>query len=73
LQDLLAREHKGYLSPLLLAEMYARLERPDEMFYWLERALADRSPRLFELRLNAWFKRYRTLGRFRKFEKRIGY
>jgi TolB-like protein len=73
LQDLLARRQKVYTSPFLLAEIYARLEKPDEMFYWLDVALAERSPRLCELRTNPWFHRYRSTGRFRAAEKRIGY
>ncbi|QIE27254.1 hypothetical protein SBC1_53120 (plasmid) [Caballeronia sp. SBC1] len=73
LQDLQARRQKGYTSPLLFAELYARLAKPDEMFHWLELAVADRSPRLCELRTNAWFRRYRSMGRFRDIEKRIGH
>jgi len=72
LQDLQVRHAKRYTSPLLFAELYARLARPEEMFHWLEVALAERSPRLCELRTNAWFCRYRSLGRFRSIEKRIG-
>ena len=72
LQDLQVRNAKRYTSPFLFAELYARLARPEEMFHWLEVALAERSPRLCELRTNAWFCRYRSLGRFRSIEKRIG-
>jgi hypothetical protein len=43
------------------------------MFHWLDVALAEHSPRLCELRTNAWFHRYRSMGRFRIVEKRIGY
>jgi len=73
LQDLLARRQRGYTSPLLFAEIYARLAKQDEMFHWLDVALAERSSRLCELRTNAWFDRYRSTGRFRSVEKRIGY
>ncbi|SAL31479.1 two component heavy metal response transcriptional regulator [Caballeronia udeis] len=73
LQDLLARRQRSYTSPLLFAEIYARLGQPDEMFHWLDIALAERSSRLTELRTNAWFNRYRSTGRFRNVEKRIGY
>jgi TolB-like protein len=73
LEDLLARHRQGYTSPLLLAEMYARLAKPEEMFYWLDAALAERSSRLCELRTNLWFQRYRSTGQFRSIEKRIGY
>ena len=73
LQDLLARRQKGYTSPMLFAEIYARLGKQDEMFHWLDVALAERSSRLCELRTNAWFDRYRSTGRFRNVEKRIGY
>ncbi|BCQ25805.1 winged helix-turn-helix domain-containing protein [Caballeronia sp. NK8] len=73
LQDLLARRRNRYTSPFLLAEIYARLERPDEMFHWLEVALAERSPLLCELRTNAWFRRFRSMGRFRNVERRIGH
>jgi TolB-like protein len=73
LRDLLARRQRGYVSPLLFAEIYARLGNQDEMFHWLDAALAERSSRLCELRTNAWFDRYRSTGRFRNVEKRIGY
>ena len=73
LQDLSARRRRSYTSPFLLAVMYARLERPDEMFHWLEVALRERSSRLCELRTNAWFRHYRSMGRFRCVERRIGY
>jgi hypothetical protein len=43
------------------------------MFRWLEVSLAERSPRLCELRTNPWFNHYRSLGKFRSVEKRIGY
>lgn len=71
LDDLLARHRAGYTSPLLFAEIYARLAKPDEMFHWLEIALAERSSRLFELRTNPWFQRYRLTGKFRSLEKRV--
>jgi len=58
LEDLLARYRSGYVSPLLLAEIYARLVRPS---------------RLCELRSNPWFQRYASMGQFRSLEKRIGY
>jgi TolB-like protein len=72
LQDLQVRRAKRYTSPFLFAELYARLAQPDEMFHWLEAARAERSPRLCELRTNAWFHRYRSMGRFRSIEKSIG-
>jgi TolB-like protein/tetratricopeptide (TPR) repeat protein len=73
LQNLLTRRQSGYTSPFLFAELYARLAKPDEMFHWLEAALADRSPRLCELRTNPWFRSYHSCKRFRNIEKRIGY
>jgi tetratricopeptide (TPR) repeat protein len=73
LQDLMTRRQRRYTSPFLFAEIYARLDQPDEMFHWLDVALAEHSPRLCELRTNAWFNRYRSTGRFRNVEKRIGY
>ena len=71
--DLLARHRDGYTSPLLLAEIHARLGRADDMFHWLDLALADRSSRLCELRTNPWFQRWRSTGRFRSLEKRLGF
>ncbi|CAE6854265.1 Transcriptional regulator HilA [Paraburkholderia aspalathi] len=73
LQDLQTRSRKRYTSPLLFAELYARLAQADEMFHWLEVAVAERSPRLCELRTNPWFQHYRSTGRFRKVEKQVGY
>ncbi|WP_322042692.1 winged helix-turn-helix domain-containing protein [Paraburkholderia sp. J67] len=70
--DLLARRRSHYTSPLLIAEIYARLAQPDEMFHWLDAALAERSSRLCELRMNPWFEPYRPSGRMRKIEKLIG-
>jgi tetratricopeptide (TPR) repeat protein len=73
LQDLQARRQTRYTSPFLFAELYARLGQADEMFRWLEVSLAERSPRLCELRTNPWFNHYRSQGKFRSVEKRIGY
>ncbi|POR55996.1 DNA-binding winged helix-turn-helix (wHTH) protein [Paraburkholderia eburnea] len=70
--DLLARHRSQYTSPLLIAEIYARLAQPDEMFHWLDAALAERSARLCELRMNPWFQPYRPGGRMRKIEQLIG-
>lgn len=69
----MARRRRRYTSPFLFAEIYARLDRPDEIFHWLEVALAERSPRLCELRTNAWFSRFGSMGRFRNVERRIGH
>jgi TolB-like protein len=71
--DLLTRHRASYTSPLLLAEIYARLGRPDEMFHWLDEALAERSSRLCELRTSVWFQRWHSTGRFRSLEKRLGF
>ncbi|WP_322068616.1 winged helix-turn-helix domain-containing protein [Paraburkholderia bannensis] len=70
--DLLARRRSQYTSPLLIAEIYARLGQPDEMFHWLDAALAERSSRLCELRLNPWFQPYRPGGRMRRIEQLVG-
>ena len=72
LEELLARRRSRYTSPLLIAEAYARLAQPDEMFHWLETALAERSSRLCELRTNPWFAPWRPTGRMRLMEKHIG-
>jgi DNA-binding winged helix-turn-helix (wHTH) protein/tetratricopeptide (TPR) repeat protein len=72
LEDLLARRRSRYTSPFLLAEAYARLAQPDEMFHWLETALAERSSRLCELRTNPWFAPWRPAGRMRLIEKHLG-
>ncbi|MEM5325492.1 winged helix-turn-helix domain-containing protein [Paraburkholderia sp. JHI2823] len=71
LEDLLARRRSRYTSPLLIAEAYARVAQPDEMFHWLETALAERSSRLCELRTNPWFAPWRPTGRMRLIEKHI--
>ncbi|MFX1671439.1 winged helix-turn-helix domain-containing protein [Paraburkholderia sp. A2WS-5] len=72
LDDLLARRRRQYTSPLLIAEAYARLAQPKEMFQWLDAALAERSSRLCELRMNPWFQPYRASGRMRRIEQHIG-
>ncbi|WP_430227188.1 winged helix-turn-helix domain-containing protein [Paraburkholderia tropica] len=72
LDDLLERRRCQYTSPLLLAELYARLAQPEPMYHWLDAALAERSSRLCELRSNPWFAPYRPGGRMRLIEKHIG-
>jgi DNA-binding winged helix-turn-helix (wHTH) protein/Tfp pilus assembly protein PilF len=72
LRDLTARAAEGYISPFLFAELYARLAQPEPMFRWLEASLVERSPRMCELKTNPWFRRFRSMGRFRSVEKRIG-
>ena len=72
LEQLLEQSKESYVSPLLIASLYSRLNQKDEAFRWLEKAYEERSPMLVFLKVNDDWKNLRSDPRFAELVKRIG-
>lgn len=64
-------ERHGASSPFHLATAHAALADPDLAFAWLDRALAQRDPRLVEVQSDFMLKPLRTDPRWREFLRRM--
>jgi TolB-like protein/Tfp pilus assembly protein PilF len=62
---------RRYVSPYLIALIYTGLGQNDSAFEWLEKAYADRAPRLTEL-FDEPFANMRSDARFRGLSQRVG-
>jgi adenylate cyclase len=64
----------GYagLAAYQIAEVYADLDRPDQAFTWLERALHQHDPGIHELLFDPFLLRYRHDPRFAAFCRKAG-
>ena len=72
--ELLQRKSKEkYVSPLFVAMHYSIAGETDLAFEWLEKAFADRSSWLVELKVDPAWKNIRTDARFQNLIKRIGF
>ncbi|MCG2429541.1 tetratricopeptide repeat protein [Aequorivita xiaoshiensis] len=56
-----------------IAATYAVLEKEDKMYYWLEKAHANKDLGLIELPNEPMFEAYRNQARFKDFIKKLGY
>lgn len=61
-----------YISPLILADLYALLDDKDEAFRWLEKAYEERSSKLTDLKIDPDFDSLHSDARFAKLASRIG-
>lgn len=61
-----------YVSPFLIAYLYAHAEEQDQALYWLERAFSEREPLLVFLRVEPDWDEMRFDPRFQGLIKRIG-
>jgi hypothetical protein len=43
---------RGYVAPIVMARLHARLGETDRAFDWLEKAYAERSPALADLKVD---------------------
>jgi DNA-binding winged helix-turn-helix (wHTH) protein/TolB-like protein len=68
---LIARSKRTYLSPLWVAMDYANLEDNDRAFEWLEKAYAEHSGWLLELKIDPTWDRLRDDARFEALLRRI--
>ena len=63
---------KTYVSPLNLADAYAKVDDKDQAFGWLEKAYEERSPGLTSIKTDPVFDLLRADPRFAQILKRIG-
>jgi TolB-like protein/Tfp pilus assembly protein PilF len=71
-EELLSASTKHYVSPYLIAVIYVGLEWKDLALEWLEKAYADRAPRLNEL-IDPPFDYLRSDLRFQSLAERLGF
>jgi eukaryotic-like serine/threonine-protein kinase len=62
----------GYISPMVFAGLHAALGNKDEAFEWLEKAYAERSSKLLDLKLDPDFDSLRRDPRYADLVRRIG-
>jgi TolB-like protein/DNA-binding winged helix-turn-helix (wHTH) protein len=74
LQSLREKEQakREYVSPISFATCYAVLGEKDQAFLWLEKAFAERSSKLLDLKLDADFDGLHSDPRFADLTRRIG-
>jgi adenylate cyclase len=73
LSDLKARSEKEYISPYLIAVVYAGLGDKDRTFEWLEKAYADRSNWMVFLNVQPLFDSIRSDRRFAALLRKVGF
>jgi adenylate cyclase len=61
-----------YVSPMKLAQLYARLGERDPAFQWLQKAYDDRSVQLVYLNVDPRYDGIRSDPRFRQLRDKIG-
>jgi tetratricopeptide (TPR) repeat protein len=62
----------GYVAPIVMARLHARLGEKDRAFDWLEKAYAERSPSLADLKVDPVLEGLRSDPRYEDLAKRIG-
>ena len=72
LDELKQLAKQKYVSADGIAFIYVGLGENDQAFAWLERAIAERSPMLFWLRVEPLYKNLRSDPRFAALLKKMG-
>jgi len=72
LRNLLKEAQKDYVSPLDIAMIYARLDKKDEAFEWLEKSFEEREGNLIYMKVDPEFDSLRSDARFKKMLGKIG-
>ena len=72
LDELKAAEKNEYVPRVWMATLLFSLERSEEAFEYLGKALEERSNLLFYFRNSPWFEKFRADPRWTSLEKRIG-
>ena len=72
LNSYLDASKQEYVSPMLLAAMFAQLDKKDEAFGWIEKALEERSPWLIQIKTDPQFENLRSDPRFKEVLRRVG-
>jgi predicted Zn-dependent protease len=73
LAQLEERSKRVYVSPYLIALIYAGLEDKDQTLHWLEKAYQERSGYLVWIRVDEEFDRLRSDPRFQNFVRRMNF
>ena len=68
--ELQAKE--GYVSPMIIASLHSLLGQKEETLQWLEKAFAERSPKLIDLKIDPDFEWLHSDPRFQDLLRRIG-
>jgi len=63
---------QGYVSPMLFASIHSLLGHKEETFQWLEKAFAERSVKLIDLKIDPDFEWLHSEPRFQDLLRRIG-
>ena len=63
---------QGYVSPMLFASIHSLLGHKEETFQWLEKAFAERSVKLIDLKIDPDFEWLHSDPRFQDLLRRIG-
>lgn len=71
--NLESKVRKGELPPFLLAEVYAGLNNADKAFYWLDRAVEERSNWIVFIKVSRRLKPLQNDSRFIDLLKRTGF
>jgi tetratricopeptide (TPR) repeat protein len=72
LEQYLTAARATYISPLIVADLYALLDKKDEAFNWLEKAYEEHSSKLTDLKIDPDFDNLHSDPRFLKLASRIG-
>ena len=63
---------RSYIAPLVMARLHARLGEEDQAFAWLERAYAEHSPSLLDLKVDPMLDVLRSDARYADLPRRVG-
>ena len=72
LEILRERAERSYITPILIARVYARLGERDRAFDWLEKAYAEHSPSLSDLKVDPMLEGLRSDPRYDDLLRRVG-
>ena len=72
LRSLQKRSEEQYISPMEIAKLYVRLEKKNEAFQWLQKAVEDRSESLVYLNVDPVYDSIRSDPRFKEIMLQVG-
>ena len=72
INELIESSQRRYVPSYAVATIYAELGRKDEAFAWLEKAYAERSPTLVDLKVDPTLDALRSDPRYVELLRRVG-
>ena len=72
INELIESSQRRYVPSYAVAAIYAELGRKDEAFAWLEKAYAERSPTLVDLKVDPTLDALRSDPRYVELLRRVG-